>query len=159
MRWTMGSKVAKSRTPRTKEHDEPGALETLVRQLVAEARHVAPAPTIRRRKVARREEGSGEVLFDYEVDGVRCVLARARSSSADAPSPEPSRTRSGPHDREGLSEQDHRVCPGYQCVDCLHASSTDLCQTRSNLAHGHGHDDVQERKTRKDRSLIVRPAP
>jgi two-component system nitrate/nitrite response regulator NarL len=80
----MGSKVAKIRTPRTKEHDEPGALETLVRQLVAEARHVAPAPTHPAAEGREKEEGSGEVLFDYEVDGVRCVLARARSSSADA---------------------------------------------------------------------------
>jgi DNA-binding NarL/FixJ family response regulator len=80
----MGSKVAKSRTPRTKEHDEPGALETLVRQLVAEARHVAPAPTHPAAEGREKEEASGEVLFDYEVDGVRCVLARARSSSADA---------------------------------------------------------------------------
>jgi DNA-binding CsgD family transcriptional regulator len=78
----MGSKVARDRTPRTKPQDDPAAFETLVRQLVAHARTVGRAPAHQPAEGREKEEPSGDVLVDCEVDGVRCVLARA-SNSAD----------------------------------------------------------------------------
>ena len=86
MRDHMGAKVAKSQRSRTNEQADPRALETLVRELVAQARHVAPPPQVTRTG-SEQEEESGEILIDCEVDGVRCVLARAHHSPAARLSP------------------------------------------------------------------------
>jgi two-component system, NarL family, nitrate/nitrite response regulator NarL len=83
MRWIMDVKVAKNRRSQTKELEDPRAFETLVRQLVAHAQHVAPSPAQPTRTAGENDEASGEVLFDCEVDGVRCVLARAHVASVE----------------------------------------------------------------------------
>jgi len=81
----MGAKVAKSRRSRMKEQEDLLAFERLVRQLVARAQHVAPVPTHSTPTASLNdEEESDDIILDCEVDGVRCVLARAQNSSADA---------------------------------------------------------------------------
>jgi DNA-binding NarL/FixJ family response regulator len=81
----MSAKVARTPRPRTKEQADPHAFETLVRQLVARAQLAPPAASPPRTRNEREEtdDDSSEVLVDLEVDGVRCVLARAHTSSAD----------------------------------------------------------------------------
>lgn len=82
----MGAKAANGHPCRSKEPAESRAFEPLVRKLVAHAKHVGaaqPQPT----RTAREEEFesvSEEILFACEVDGVRCVLARAPHAPADA---------------------------------------------------------------------------
>ena len=81
----MSAKLAKSRRPETKEQDGPRGFEALVRQLVAHAQHATPStPSSSTRPAGEKEEESGEVLVDCEVDGVRCVLARAHSTPPEA---------------------------------------------------------------------------
>ena len=78
----MGAKVANSRRSRVKEQEEPRDFEALVRRLVDHAKHSAPAPP----GPAQPSDdafASDDVLFDCEVDGVRCVLARARRHTAE----------------------------------------------------------------------------
>jgi len=81
----MGAKVAKTQRPKPKARDEESsAFETLVRQLVAHARHAGAQPSAPTTPdEATAKEDSGEVLVDCEVDGVRCVLARAHSAPAE----------------------------------------------------------------------------
>src|SRR5262245_44619964 len=84
MSCTMGAKVAKSQRPKPKYRDEESpAFETLVRQLVAHARHAAAQPPEPTSRDEAAKEESGEVLVDLEVDGVRCVLARTHSVPAE----------------------------------------------------------------------------
>jgi DNA-binding NarL/FixJ family response regulator len=82
----MGAKVVRTqRLLKPKERTDeskPHSVETLVRQLVAHARHAAHAPA-HTAPDASPQEDSGEVLVDCEVDGVRCVLARTHSAPAD----------------------------------------------------------------------------
>jgi len=81
----MGAKAINDRRPRIKERDEPQPLETLVRKLVAQAQHAAPAHPATATPIGTEvDEQSGEVLVDCEVDGVRCVLARTHNPPADA---------------------------------------------------------------------------
>ncbi len=79
----MGVKVVKR--VRSTEHDDRRAFDTLVRQLVSQAEHVAPAQQTS--AGSEKDEESGEVLVDYEVDGVRCVLARVHNSPTKRLSP------------------------------------------------------------------------
>lgn len=82
----MGAKAANGHPCRTKEPAESRAFEPLVRKLVAHAKQVgaaSPQPT----GAARKDEpdpAAEEILFTCEVDGVRCVLARAPQGLADA---------------------------------------------------------------------------
>src|SRR5262245_57417755 len=81
----MGSKVARDRAPRSKPQDDPPEFETLVRQLVAHAQHIAHTPAHQAEEGREKEEPSGDVLVDCEVDGVRCVLARTSNSGDTLP--------------------------------------------------------------------------
>ena len=87
MSYSMGAKVAKVAKPydrKPKSHDDPRAVETLVRQLVARAQLATPIPAPPGTHSEREPtESESEVLVDLEVDGVRCVLARTHTSSAD----------------------------------------------------------------------------
>jgi DNA-binding CsgD family transcriptional regulator len=76
-------KASNSRRCNPKEHKDPRAFETLVRQLVAHAEHVTPAPSHRTQTGVHDEDSSDEVLFTCEVDGVRCVLARPHHAPDD----------------------------------------------------------------------------
>jgi DNA-binding NarL/FixJ family response regulator len=81
----MGAKVAKSQPQKPREHDNsPRTVETLVRQLVAQARHIGATPANTPRRDHDAQDKSGEVLVDCEVDGVRCVLARTHTPHADS---------------------------------------------------------------------------
>lgn len=80
----MAVTAAGSITRRTSEQDEPRAFEALVRQLVAHAAHVAPASEGPADGGSKNESAGEDVLFECEVDGVRCVLVRAHHSPADA---------------------------------------------------------------------------
>jgi two-component system nitrate/nitrite response regulator NarL len=80
----MPAKLANNRRRRTKEGEEPKGFESLVRQLVAHAKHVPSAPSRPVCTDSEREEASAEVLFSCEVDGVRCVLARSHEATVDA---------------------------------------------------------------------------
>jgi DNA-binding NarL/FixJ family response regulator len=77
-------KAANNRRGNAKDQDNPRAFETLVRQLVAHAEHVAPAPPRQTRSGAEDDDSSDDVLFACEVDGVRCVLARPHHPPDDA---------------------------------------------------------------------------
>ena len=90
----MGAKLANGGRCRPKEQDDPRAVETLVRKLVAHAEHSASAPTRPPRTDSEDDDAAQEVLFDYEVDGVRCVLARSHH---------------GPADNLSLSPREHEV--------------------------------------------------
>ena len=83
----MNIKAASSGRSRTKEQEDPRAFETLVRQLLVHAKHGVSTPA-RPARTARTddedEDASEDVLFDCEVDGVRCVLVRAHHTAADA---------------------------------------------------------------------------
>jgi DNA-binding NarL/FixJ family response regulator len=70
-------KAASTRRSNAKEVEQQGsrAVETLVRQLVAHAEHIAHAPAPAR-TTGDDEDPSDDVLLACEVDGVRCVLAR-----------------------------------------------------------------------------------
>jgi DNA-binding CsgD family transcriptional regulator len=83
MRPATSAKPARGHRPRPKEQEEPRAVETLVRQLVAHAQHTGSPPAHSTSSAGEPDEAS-DVLFDCEVDGVRCVLARAKNSRADA---------------------------------------------------------------------------
>jgi DNA-binding CsgD family transcriptional regulator len=63
---------------------DTGAYKILVRQLVAHAAHAAPASSAATPAGTRDDGASEDVLFDCEVDGVRCVLVRAHPAHADA---------------------------------------------------------------------------
>ena len=80
----MPTKVANMRRRRQKEGEEPKGFETLVRQLVAQTKHVPSLPSRPVCVDSEREEASPEVLFSCEVDGVRCVLARSDEATLDA---------------------------------------------------------------------------
>ncbi|MFN0101398.1 MAG: LuxR C-terminal-related transcriptional regulator [Bryobacteraceae bacterium] len=66
------------------EQEYPRAVETLVRELVDHARHAPPVSPGPAQTAGADELASADVLFDCEVDGVRCVLVRAHHSFADA---------------------------------------------------------------------------
>jgi DNA-binding NarL/FixJ family response regulator len=77
----MASKTASSRKRRSKEPDASQDVEALVKELVAHAKHVASLPA----PVGRDKDSSpDDVLFDREIDGVRCILARQRKLPGDA---------------------------------------------------------------------------
>jgi DNA-binding CsgD family transcriptional regulator len=80
----MGVKLPKGHRPARKEQpDDPRRFEeALVRQLLTHAQHAGSAPAPSTRPVGDSEDAS-DVLLDCEVDGVRCVLARAHKSRAD----------------------------------------------------------------------------
>jgi DNA-binding CsgD family transcriptional regulator len=79
----MSAKAANGHQCRTKIQGTSRGFEGLVRRLVARAREAAPACQPQP-PAAREEKGtSDEVLFDCEVDGVRCVLARTSKGQAD----------------------------------------------------------------------------
>ena len=77
----MGARVANSRRCRPKDQDDPRAVETLVRKLVAHAEHASSGPTRPTPTDGEDDEASDEVLLACEVDGVRCVLARSHHAS------------------------------------------------------------------------------
>src|SRR5215813_11415276 len=80
----MAFKSASSRRSRTKEQDSPEAVEALVKELVAHAKLVAPGSPRPAQADSDENTTSEDVLFDREVDGVRCILARARKLPGDA---------------------------------------------------------------------------
>jgi DNA-binding NarL/FixJ family response regulator len=80
----MAFKSASSRKPRTREQDSPEAVDALVKELVAHAKHVAPGSPRPAQAGPDEDAASEDVLFDREVDGVRCILARARKLPGDA---------------------------------------------------------------------------
>jgi two-component system nitrate/nitrite response regulator NarL len=88
----MGVKLACPRKDRTKAQEDRGAVETLVRQLVDRA-NVSASSTDAPARTGREDDSTPEVLLDREVDGVRCVLARAR----------------GPAESLSLSPREHEV--------------------------------------------------
>jgi DNA-binding NarL/FixJ family response regulator len=79
MSWNMSVKPANSRRDRVKEQHDPPDVEALVRKLVAHAKHVGSSA-----RPSENQDASEEVLVDCEVDGVRCVLARAHNGHGDA---------------------------------------------------------------------------
>jgi DNA-binding CsgD family transcriptional regulator len=79
----MAFKSASSRKCRTNEQGSPEAVEALFKELVAHAKHVAPGSP-RPAQAGSDNDASEDVLFDREVDGVRCRLARAREVPGDA---------------------------------------------------------------------------
>ena len=72
----MGVKAINGERRGAKEQGASSGFETLVRKLVAHARQATPAQP-GQPPSGRDKEAKEEVLFDCEVDGVRCVLARA----------------------------------------------------------------------------------
>ena len=84
----MAVKLAKASKSPTKAQDDPRAVdEAFVRQLLAHAQQIDSSSRDPTRPAD--EDGQTDVLFDCEVDGVRCVLARARNGRADAVSLSP----------------------------------------------------------------------
>jgi DNA-binding CsgD family transcriptional regulator len=79
----MAFKSSSSRKCHPKEHDSPAAVDVLVRELIAHAKHVAPLARPPDAGVDLSDP-SEDVLLDKEVDGVRCTLARARTLPSDA---------------------------------------------------------------------------
>jgi two-component system nitrate/nitrite response regulator NarL len=79
----MRVKEAAGRKSRTRDQSDPLAFETLVRKLVAHAKHAAPDPVLPTPTGGEDHESSEDVLFACEVDGVRCVLARSHQAPAD----------------------------------------------------------------------------
>jgi len=75
----MAVKSAASQGCRTKEPVSSDVVEALVKELVAHAKHVAP-PSARPQHADGEDDAasSEDVLFDREIDGVRCILARPR---------------------------------------------------------------------------------
>ncbi len=109
-----------------RRQEAPETVETLVKELMARATRGAAAPE--RPAAGGRVSGGhasfttdelDDVLFEREIDGVRCVVSRARKPSAETLPLSPREREVAPHDREGLSEQDHRLRAGDQCVDGL----------------------------------------
>ena len=80
----MAFKSASRRKGGTKEQDSPEAVEALVKEAVACAKHVAPGSPRPAQAGSDGTNASEDVLFDREVDGVRCILARARKLPGDA---------------------------------------------------------------------------
>ncbi len=81
----MNPKSANGHSCRTRNQGTPQGFETLVKKLVAQARRAeSGAPAAHARRAGKEDETQEEVLFDCEVDGIRCVLARAPHSPADA---------------------------------------------------------------------------
>jgi two-component system, NarL family, nitrate/nitrite response regulator NarL len=80
----MAIKSASSRRRHSKEPDASQDVEALVKELVAHAKHVASQPT--RPAPMGRDDNTApdDVLFDREIDGVRCILARTRKLPGDA---------------------------------------------------------------------------
>jgi DNA-binding NarL/FixJ family response regulator len=75
MRRHTSAKIAKGLRPPTRAQapEDPQPLEALVRQLLERAQRSAGVAA---KSAEPKSERSAEVLFDCEVDGVRCVLAR-----------------------------------------------------------------------------------
>lgn len=72
----MVAKLAKSTTAKNVP-SLPQDFETLLKQLVARARHAPPPAT---NTNEQHDDEAGAVLVDCEIDGVRCVLARTSPS-------------------------------------------------------------------------------
>src|SRR5512144_2313394 len=63
--------------------NEAASYETLVRQLLAHASQAAPVAPPPAQPSDRGDAPSEDVLFDREVDGVRCILMRAHPTPVD----------------------------------------------------------------------------
>ena len=70
-------------TVQTKPQDEAVAYETLVRQLLAHAAHVTPPSSPQVPSGSSTDVAHEDILFECEVDGVRCMLVRTHAGSAD----------------------------------------------------------------------------
>lgn len=73
-----------SATNETPPNNGAGPYEALVRQLVAHAAQATPASSAPTQAGNRDDAASEDILFDCEVDGVRCMLVRAHPTPADA---------------------------------------------------------------------------
>ena len=70
----MAAKIANRPRGQVGPHEDPHAVEVLVRKLVQHAAHVAERNIAKTRNPV--DAATDHVLIDCEVDGVRCVLAR-----------------------------------------------------------------------------------
>lgn len=80
----MVAKLGKNSAAGTTAARTPTDVEALLKQVVARAQH-SPRSTAHPNE--HTDDGAGEVLVDYEVDGVRCVLARTSHAPATRLSP------------------------------------------------------------------------
>lgn len=70
----MAAKIANSPRGQARSHEDPHAVEVLVRKLVQQAAHAAEGQITPTR--GSTDAPAAHVLIDCEVDGVRCVVAR-----------------------------------------------------------------------------------
>ena len=78
----MGVKADSSRKDRLKEQGSSRGVDALLRELVARVTHIARASTPPLADGHDRSAFEG-ILFDREIDGVRCTLARSHKPSVD----------------------------------------------------------------------------
>jgi DNA-binding NarL/FixJ family response regulator len=76
----MAAKIANSPRGQARPHEDPHAVEALVRKLVQHAAHAAERNITAPRNPA--DPATDRVLIDCEVDGVRCLLARHEPDTA-----------------------------------------------------------------------------
>ena len=74
----MPAKATTARRPRSGSEDVKPLVQTLIRRLVARACPHPSEPTLQ----TDLPTGANEVLFEHEVDGVRCVLVRRAKRQA-----------------------------------------------------------------------------